>query len=171
MKPQRINPVPGTQELFELLSFVLDAKAVKERLDFLESYRNEINELIDVHGSADQIESLKSAASEDRAKAADTLQKAQARAKAIVEDAEREASTKKTLAESSAKGQREALEERAAGLSARESVLAAHEESVKVREEEARRERAMANSVLAEGNRLQEEYEAKLAKLRAAGVS
>lgn len=171
MKPQRINPVQGTQELFDLLAFVLDAEAVQKRLTELEAYRNEINDLIGVYGKADQIDGLWSAAAEDRTKAAAELSEARAKAKALVEEGEARVKAAAALADERARKQQEGLDKRASDLAAEQSELLKLDAHLQTREALVTQLDAKAQRALNMANQLKEEYETKLAKLRAAGVA
>lgn len=171
MKLQPIPAVPEVKDLFALIDFLRDPAAVAERLGQLEGLREELNKQIELVGKADEIETLRIQAGDDRARAKKALDDVYAKASQIAKDAEAESKTLLAATQDGIRHRQDVLAKRAADLSVRESALGQQDAQIKVREQEAGRKEGEARRLLGEANALRAEYDQKLSKLRAAGVT
>lgn len=169
----KINPIPAVPEmasLFAFIEFLRDPSKVEETAKYLESLRIALNEKIELAGKAEEIGSLRANAESDRLQAAHDLAKAREEAEKIVADAAEKAAKAAEASEAKIRGREQALAERDAAVVAKEAELADRAKALEEREREAAEKSYAGTRALGEGKALKQEYEAKLAKLRAAGV-
>lgn len=163
--------VPGSDALMALLKVIQDPKAHEAKLKEYADLVQKINASIETAGKAEAIPGLHATAAADRAKAAQVVQDAKAEAARI---------TASAIAERDA-AKLEAANERAAAAAAkldREALDGAwHQRQVEREAEMARQEQNAATALLEarqareDAVALKEAWEAKVAKLREAGVA
>ncbi|MCK5505544.1 MAG: hypothetical protein KAJ10_10300 [Thermodesulfovibrionia bacterium] len=90
---RQVDAPPGVKDLFSLLAFMDDRKAVEKHVKQLEALRDEVNASIAVVGKVKDIDKLKETATIDRDKAAEAAANANEKAEAIVTEATKEAET------------------------------------------------------------------------------
>lgn len=163
-----VSPIPGVKDLFTLLAFLNDPKAVEKRLRDLTTQEAQLRARVEEVGKAGEVETLwaqaralKTEATELKALAitdANVLKAAalEERDRAVAETAKlrQDVATERTALERAIGDASRSAQERAAHLAARSA--------------EVDRQVTAAAQTLREGQALKAEFEGRLAKLKAA---
>ena len=169
-KPSQIPAVPEVKDVFALIELVTNPQKVKQHLQALEAYRNDINARIELVGKAEDIERLHGEAQELKRDAGIALERANDKAKEVLEEA-------RAKAEKLEKDAAEGLAKREAALDARSSELS--QQGAEVAEKRAAAEKLAADSNdalkqaardMAQATEMRDRYEAAIRRLKAAGV-
>lgn len=171
MKFEPIPPMSGADALLSLLDFLKDKPGVEKRFKELEALRQEINEKIATVGKVEDVEALHAAAVADRQKATEALRAAKEHATETTKHAfaARDAAIAEAaqIREQNAEA-RKAIE---ADKLAWERQRGDREGALRVMEDDIRqaRDRALAHEAVSE--RMREEWDEKMGRLKAAGIA
>lgn len=174
MQVPTVQPLPGVEDLYSLLAFLVDPEAVEKRLHEMERVKDEINKLVEKVGKAQDIDRLYIQAQTERETAARELEQAREKARqAMAEvdhaDKARRADYDKQRAVAEADiAQRVAdMNTRSASNAEQWGKITAAEDAVRA----ADKARLAADQRHAELTKLKEQYESKLAAIKAAAGS
>lgn len=165
-----IPPIPGVDDLFSLLAFLSDKDACEKRLADMEHLRDEINRLVEAVGKVEQIDSLRIHAEGANAEAMALLAEAKKGMAAVREEI---AKLRATAEEDERVFRAKLVQERevwGAALREAEDAARQRDESVEARSKAAHELMNEAQRIAEEARALRDEYNGKLAKLKAAGV-
>ena len=167
----QVPPIPGVKEALGLLAFIRDADKYGGYLERLVAMRDEVNALVAAYGTVSEIEALRNQAKTDRQMAAEGLAKARAEAEARLAEAQ----AAHDDAEARVASATAACERREAEASARAATLAAaeqaHAEAIARDQARLASERAEVKGLREAVEALKADYDAKLARLRAAAAA
>ena len=171
MRVPTIPPLKEAEGVFGLLAFLADKSACEARLNQLEALRNEINNLVEAHGKADEIHSLHAQAEEAVRDAGRVLEQAKAKAQEIKDSARADVEAEKsnlTIAREEAKAEAERTRAMRGDLSSRVAAVAAAEDALRAREQAANDRMAEAQKISAAADKAKAEYEERRRNLLAA---
>lgn len=165
-----VQPIPGVEDLYGLLAFLTDPSKYKAHLDKLETLRAECNGLIEKVGKAEQIETMVGQAAIAKRDADQLLKDTAVQAKAILYSANAEAEDVRKSADAYATKRQVSLDARADDIAVMQKVVNDAEANLAQRADVVTSRALAAGSLMSHATALKDEYETKVAKLRAAGL-
>lgn len=165
-----VPPIPGVEDLYSLLTFLTDPDKYKDQLDKLEGLRAEVNGLIEKVGKADEIEALQGQAATARHLAGEALSAAKISAGALVAAARDEAYRITQDAEKDAARREATIKADMAVVTTRQAEIAADARALADSKEDVAKLRSEAERLMTAAKALKEEYDAKVARVKAAGL-
>ena len=165
-----VEPIPGVTDLFSLLTFLTDPDKYEVQLKKLEDLRKAANLEISRVGKSEEIEALalKAKLAHDDSVAA--LDRARLAAGLLVSEAKAEAAALSDAANKDRWDKAAKLDTRSQALAAQEQAVAEAEKAVARVTEQANADRHALEAAHRAVDILKAEYEAKVAKVRAAGL-
>mgnify|MGYP001571670691 FL=1 len=165
-----LPPLPGVDDLYSLLAFLSDKDACESRLMEMERLRDEMNGLVEKVGKADEIDRLRIQADVDRDMAGKELAQGRSRAKQAADDFAKEMQSKQDEFDARCRIFTGAMDKRTLDIKEAEATIFIHEANIKAHDEKVTAREHATEARWNEAAALKAEYEAKLAKLKAAGV-